>query len=111
MIAAHPITLTFFWQVGISHKEAQKAQWVRYLCAFCASRGDRFAARGVTPVGIYSCIGMRDATMEPILRKALMSQELLKVKSLRLEPHEEEETCLVHGAVTCFSKAEINATP
>ncbi len=73
--------------------------------------GDRFAARGVTPVGIYSCIGMRDATMEPILRKALMSQELLRVKSLRLEPHEADEMCLAHGAVVCFSKAAINAEP
>jgi protein-L-isoaspartate(D-aspartate) O-methyltransferase len=73
--------------------------------------GDRFSAHALTPVGIYSGIGMRDATMEPILRKALTTQELLRVKSLRLEPHEEEETCLVHGAVTCFSKAEINAEP
>ena len=73
-------------------------------------RGDSFAVRGVAPVGIYSCIGMRDATMEPLLRKALVSQELLKVKSLRLEPHEEEETCLAHGASACFSKAEIDAS-
>ena len=73
-------------------------------------QGDRFAAHGVTTVGIYSCIGMRDETMEPILRKAMASQEILKVKSLRLEPHEEEETCLVHGAVVCLSKAEINAS-
>lgn len=68
--------------------------------------GNHFSARGVTPVGIYSCIGMRDEMMEPILRNAMVTQQILKVKSLRLEPHDEDETCLAHGAVVCFSKAE-----
>jgi protein-L-isoaspartate(D-aspartate) O-methyltransferase len=69
-------------------------------------RGD-FSATGITPVGIYSCTGMlRNAELEPILRKALATQALLKVKSLRREPHEEEGTCLVHGADTCLSSAE-----
>jgi len=68
-------------------------------------RGD-FSATGITPVGIYSCTGMRNPELEPILRKALATQALLKVKSLRREPHEEEETCLVHGADTCLSSAE-----
>ena len=69
-------------------------------------RGD-FSATGITPVGIYSCTGkLRNAELEPILRKALATQALLKVKALRREPHEEEETCLVHGADTCLSSAE-----
>jgi protein-L-isoaspartate(D-aspartate) O-methyltransferase len=68
-------------------------------------RGD-FSATVITPVGIYSCTGLRNAELEPILRKALVTQALLKVKSLRREPHEEEETCLVHGADTCLSSAE-----
>jgi len=64
-----------------------------------------FSARSL-PVGIYSCTGMRDAMLEPILRKALATQALLQVKSLRREPHEEDETCLVHGAGVCLSSAE-----
>jgi protein-L-isoaspartate(D-aspartate) O-methyltransferase len=70
-------------------------------------RGDRFPASGVTPVGIYSCRGLRDATMDSLLRKAMATQELLKVKQLRIEQHEEDETCAAHGPVVCFSKAEI----
>jgi protein-L-isoaspartate(D-aspartate) O-methyltransferase len=70
-------------------------------------RGGEFSATGITPVGIYSCTGMlRNAELEPILRKALATQSLLKVKSLRREPHEEEETCLVHGTDTCLSSLE-----
>jgi hypothetical protein len=72
-------------------------------------RGD-FSATVITPVGIYSCTGMRNAELEPILRKALVTQALLKVKSLRREPHEEEETCLVHRADTCLSSAEATSS-
>jgi protein-L-isoaspartate(D-aspartate) O-methyltransferase len=66
-----------------------------------------FSARGVSPVGIYSCKGMRDAELEPILRNALATQSLLRVKSLRREPHEQEETCLVHGKHVCLSSADV----
>lgn len=68
-------------------------------------RRGAFSATGITPVGIYSCTGMRNAELEPIIRKALATQSLFKVKSLRRESHEEEETCLVHGADTCVSSA------
>ncbi len=68
---------------------------------------DGFSARGVTPVGIYSCKGMRDPELEPLLRNALTTQSLLKVKSLRREEHEQEETCLVHGKQVCLSSAEV----
>jgi protein-L-isoaspartate(D-aspartate) O-methyltransferase len=73
-------------------------------------RRAEFSATGISPVGIYSCTGMRNAELEPILRKALTTQALLKVKSLRLELHEEEETCLVHGADMCLSSAEPSST-
>jgi protein-L-isoaspartate(D-aspartate) O-methyltransferase len=74
-------------------------------------RRGAFSASGVTPVGIYSCTGvLRNAELEPIVRKALTTQALLKVKSLRREQHEEEETCLVHGADTCLSSAEATSS-
>jgi protein-L-isoaspartate(D-aspartate) O-methyltransferase len=69
-----------------------------------------YSATSITPVGIYSCTGkLRNADLEPILRNALASQALLKVKALRREPHEEEETCLVHGADTCLSSVEVTS--
>jgi protein-L-isoaspartate(D-aspartate) O-methyltransferase len=66
-----------------------------------------YAARGITPVGIFSCISLRDAEMEAQLKKALMTQTLLTVKSLRLDSHEETETCLAHGKCVCLSSADI----
>ena len=70
-------------------------------------RRGAYSATGITPVGIYSCTGkLRNAELEPIVRKALATQALLKVKSLRREPHEEEETCIVHGPDSCLSSAE-----
>ena len=72
-------------------------------------RSDRFSAHGVTPVGIYSCKSVRDPELEPLVRSALMNQSLLKVQSLRLEPHEPEPTCLVHGKDVCFSSADVSS--
>jgi len=36
-----------------------------------SDQGAGFSARGVSPVAIYSCTGMRDAELEPILLQAL----------------------------------------
>ncbi|HEY3041258.1 MAG TPA: rRNA adenine N-6-methyltransferase family protein [Pyrinomonadaceae bacterium] len=69
-------------------------------------QGDRFSANSLTPVGIYSCTNMRDPELEPMLRKALTTQAILKVKSLRRESHEEEETCLVHKSGVCLSSQQ-----
>ena len=71
-------------------------------------RSNGFSAHGVTPVGIYSCKSVRDPELEPLVRNALVSQAILKVQSLRLEPHEQEASCLVHGRDVCFSSAELH---
>jgi len=70
-------------------------------------RTNGFSARGVTPVGIYSCKSVRDPELEPLVRTALTTQGLLRVKSFRREPHEQEETCVMHGKGVCFSSAEL----
>jgi protein-L-isoaspartate(D-aspartate) O-methyltransferase len=66
-----------------------------------------WSAVGITPVGIYSCTSNRAAELEPIVLKALQTQALLRVKSLRRERHDEEETCLVHGPDVCLSSANV----
>jgi len=68
-------------------------------------QGKSFSARGVSPVGIYSCKSVRDPELEPLVRSALTTQAFFKVQSLRCEPHEQEATCLVHGKEVCFSSA------
>ena len=70
-------------------------------------RANGFSMNGVTPVGIYSCKSVRDPELEPLVRSALMTQALLKIQSLSLEPHEQEDTCIVHGKGMCFSSAQL----
>jgi hypothetical protein len=39
---------------------------------------------------------VRGPAMEPLLTKAFESRELLKLKSVRVDPHDQAATCLVH---------------
>ncbi len=66
------------------------------------------SARIVTPVGIYPCTSVRDAGMSAALDKAMTSRTLFKLKSVRTEPHPQDQTCLVHGATLCLSAADLN---
>jgi len=68
-------------------------------------RSNHFSARGLTPVGIYSCKSVRDPELEPLVRNALVTQTLFKVQSLRRDPHEQEDSCIIHGKDVCFSSA------
>ena len=70
-------------------------------------RGTSFSAQMVTYVGIYSCTSVRDADMNVLVGKAFASGGLAKVQSLRRDPHEKEESCLVHGAEVCFNSKEV----
>ena len=57
----------------------------------------------VSFVAIYSAIGARDAQREALLAKAFASGAPIKVKSVRRDRHEHEETCIVHGDDVCLS--------
>jgi protein-L-isoaspartate(D-aspartate) O-methyltransferase len=70
-------------------------------------RRDGFAAEVVTFVGIYSCTSARDPQLQPLLMKALTTKSLLKLKSVRLDPHDADDTCSVHGPAVCLSTREL----
>jgi protein-L-isoaspartate(D-aspartate) O-methyltransferase len=70
-----------------------------------------YAVQLVTYVGIYSCTSARDSQLEPQLAKALTSGALMKIKSVRRDPHEPDETCVAHASEVCLSVAELSATP
>jgi protein-L-isoaspartate(D-aspartate) O-methyltransferase len=72
-------------------------------------RPNGFSAHGVTPVGIYSCKSVRDPELEPLLREALVTQKLFRVRSFRRDEHEQQDTCFIHGKGVCFSGAELPA--
>jgi protein-L-isoaspartate(D-aspartate) O-methyltransferase len=65
------------------------------------------SARIVSPVAIYSCRTARDAQREPLLKAAMTSGALMKMKSVRRDSHEQADTCVIHGADVCLSSAEV----
>jgi protein-L-isoaspartate(D-aspartate) O-methyltransferase len=69
---------------------------------------DHFSAQVVSAVAIYSCTSARDPKREPLLKASLSNGALLRMKSLRRDPHEAAETCLVHGSEVCISATELS---
>ncbi len=65
------------------------------------------SARIISAVGIYSCTTVRDPDLEAPLKNALENRELLKLKSVRRDEHEQTDTCLVHGRNICLSSASL----
>ncbi|MGA2981150.1 MAG: hypothetical protein ABSD76_16290 [Terriglobales bacterium] len=69
--------------------------------------GGGFSAQVVTSLAIYSCKSARDEQREPLLKAAMASGALMKMKSVRRDPHEQSNTCVLHGADVCLSSADI----
>jgi protein-L-isoaspartate(D-aspartate) O-methyltransferase len=68
---------------------------------------ERFLARTVGFVMIYSCASARNPQLEPPLAKALSNGALLKMASARRDAHEPHETCIVHGPQVCLSSVSM----
>jgi hypothetical protein len=45
--------------------------------------------------------------MSEALAKALANKAFIKLKSIRTDPHQQEETCLAHGTDICLSTADL----
>lgn len=68
---------------------------------------DGYTAKAFSPVGIYSCTSARDPQLEPLLAQAMAKGMLMKVRSLRRDPHESGADCAIHGSEVCFNLAEL----
>jgi len=90
-----PLTIATSPQLGIG------------VMAKIVHEGKGFSAQIVTAVAIYSCTGMRDPQREALLKVAMKSGGLLKMKSVRRDAHESSDTCVVHGVDVCLSGVEI----
>ena len=68
-----------------------------------------FAARFISPVGIYPCVGGRDDGFNSLLSKAFLRghEELLKVRSLRRDEHIAGEKCWLHTDDFCLSQVKL----
>ncbi|HME74003.1 MAG TPA: rRNA adenine N-6-methyltransferase family protein [Myxococcota bacterium] len=63
-----------------------------------------YAARFVSPVGVFPCAGARESEAERRLRKAYSRGEEEFVQELRVDIHSEEPSCWLHNAGWCLSK-------
>jgi hypothetical protein len=66
------------------------------------------SARMITFIMVFSSASVRDPQVEPLLAKAISTGMLLKLRSIRRDAHEPEDSCLVHASAACLSSREIN---
>ena len=72
-------------------------------------RPNGYATQLVNFVAIYSATSARDPQLDAVLGKALATGALMKVKSVRRDPHGIEDSCAVHGNDVCLSMAGLAA--
>lgn len=63
----------------------------------------RHSARFISPVGIFHCVGARDADMERQLADMLQRDAHEAIRSLRRDAHAPGPSCVVHGQGFCLS--------
>jgi protein-L-isoaspartate(D-aspartate) O-methyltransferase len=73
--------------------------------------GDEFSAQFLCAAAFYEFAGARDTDVSNRLDQALTRDRGASVKSLRREPHAEDETCWLHGDGWCLSRRELTAEP
>ncbi len=72
-------------------------------------RGERFAADICSIFNIYASAALRDAAEQQTLKSSVDSKAIGRLRSLRVDSHEEERTCLAHGVGFCWSALEVDA--
>jgi protein-L-isoaspartate(D-aspartate) O-methyltransferase len=65
--------------------------------------GDRFSARFIGFVAIYSALGLRDDAMNARLGEALKRSPFAPVRSLRRDAHDAAPACWLHAPGFCLS--------
>jgi protein-L-isoaspartate(D-aspartate) O-methyltransferase len=66
-----------------------------------------FAASFISGVRIFSCVGGRDTELNQRLKEAFERDDWKSVQSLRRDPHDEQESCWLHGEQFCLSKTSL----
>jgi protein-L-isoaspartate(D-aspartate) O-methyltransferase len=66
-----------------------------------------FTASFISGVGIFSCVGGRDAELNQRLKEAFERDDWKSVQSLRMEPHDLADTCWLHAENFCLSKLAV----
>jgi protein-L-isoaspartate(D-aspartate) O-methyltransferase len=61
----------------------------------------------ISGVGIFSCVGGRDAELNRRLKEAFDRDDWKSVQTLRRDRHVEHESCWLHGEQFCLSKTSL----
>ncbi len=69
-----------------------------------------YSATMVSTTGIFSGGSLRDPALESLMKKALTTGGLLKLKSVRRDAHEPTDTCVLHAAEVCLSTAPLSCS-
>lgn len=72
-----------------------------------ARHGARYTARFLGMVAIYSCTGSRDPALNARIRDNMVRGTWGTVRSLRIDPHDADHTCWLHGAGWCLSQKDL----
>lgn len=70
-------------------------------------RGHRYAARFLSPVAVFHCVGGRSSDPEESLEKAYERENQTDVRSLRRDRHDVEPDCWFHTPAFCVSLSSI----
>jgi protein-L-isoaspartate(D-aspartate) O-methyltransferase len=70
-------------------------------------RGASFEARLVSGVMIFPCLGARDEELNRQLSTS--GRDWTSVRSLRVDPHEPDESCWLHARECCMSRSPVSA--
>jgi protein-L-isoaspartate(D-aspartate) O-methyltransferase len=68
---------------------------------------DGYAARFLSPVSVFHCVGSRDHTANRRLRESFMRGGWQLVRSLRRDQHEVASNCWLHGEEFCLSMSAL----
>jgi protein-L-isoaspartate(D-aspartate) O-methyltransferase len=115
-----------FINAGVTHPQAgwteRLAEGGRMLLPLCVGvpenpgkvlavqitrRGEGFAADPYSIFGLYSSPSLRDPARQALLHAGLHSKRMAGLRSVRLEEHAEEESCIAHAAGFCLSAAAV----
>jgi protein-L-isoaspartate(D-aspartate) O-methyltransferase len=66
-------------------------------------KGTAFVAEVLSMVAIYTSASTRDQLMEVQLKQSFASGDLLKLRSVRVDPHEQSNGCIAHSTSVCLS--------
>lgn len=65
--------------------------------------GGHFATRMISLIVIYSCTTAQDPQLAAAVGKSLGSGALMRVTSVRRDPHAADDACVIHTAEICLS--------